>query len=77
MRTEQTERNPYQTGERLVPIKWNPAQMRDHGDYGKVDFDNESGETVCTVHVSRNDDGTHTVHVMPFRDGMQVEVHDD
>lgn len=43
-----------------------PVIWQSNGDptrYGRVDFDTDSGETVATVRVVRNADGTHTVHV--------------
>lgn len=86
---EQSIPSPYDTGARCEPKIWFPdaaaikAIMRsgdrdDIEDIGNVDFDDEEGKTVCTVHVSRNMDGGFTVHVMPLCDGeeISVEVHE-
>src|SRR5699024_5536537 len=61
---------PYDTGERATPIPWVSAGSdftaihddRDPDDFGRVDFDNDSSETVATIHLSRRDDGGYTVH---------------
>lgn len=76
---------PYDTGVRCEPKLWQPdrdavLEAMKHGeseDIGNVDFDDDGGETVCTVHVSRNPDGSFTVHVIPFVDEgeLHVEIH--
>ncbi|MFJ2778168.1 hypothetical protein [Kitasatospora sp. NPDC087315] len=46
-------------------------------DIGNVDFTNDEGTTIVTVHVSRSDDGMYTVHLMPMwnDDQIRVELH--
>ena len=77
---------PYDTGERCEPKLWQPnresviADMQDEGDadaIGNVDFDDDCGDTVCTVHVSRHPGGRYTIHVMPMVDegDLAVEIH--
>ncbi|MDO5865172.1 MULTISPECIES: hypothetical protein [Paenarthrobacter] len=75
---------PYDTGERCEPKLWQKsrtevlAAMRDEPeDIGNVDFEDEESRTIVTVHVARNDDGTHTVHIVPFgdRDEISIETH--
>lgn len=79
---------PYDTGERCEPKLWQPdrdavvAAMRyddERGDIGNVDFEDDEGDTIVTVHVSRNEDGSFTVHLIPFVDVDQLEVerHDE
>lgn len=64
---------PYDTGERCEPKLWQPDEAAvlealNDDDIGNVDFDDDAGRTVVTVHVSRGADGSHTVHVIPFSD---------
>lgn len=73
--------NPYDTGERCEPHIWvasaTPGQSKEQNDrdrYGKVDFDNDSGETLCTVYVEKNPDGTRTVHVQSMCDAEELTV---
>lgn len=76
------ELTPYDTGDRCEPKVWQPdsasvrAAMRggEIDDIGNVDFDDDEGHTVVTVHVSRNEDGTHTVHVIPFVDDAELLI---
>lgn len=74
-----TKLTPYDTGERCEPKVWLPygTEITDAtpaGNFGKVDFDDDEAHTVVTVYVSRNDDGTHTVQVIPFVDEDQLRV---
>lgn len=76
---------PYDTGTRCEPQLWQSdradvLEVMRHGDaedIGNVDFDDDESHTVATVHVSGNDDGTWTVHVMPLvaDDELEIEVH--
>lgn len=75
---------PYDTGERAEPQLWvssaTPGQSPEENErdrYGKVDFENDSSQTLCTVYVEKNPDGTHTVHVqsMCADDELTVELH--
>lgn len=52
--------------------------MMRHGeaeDIGNVDFDDAEGTTVATVHVSRDPDGGHTVHVIPHTEPIRLDLH--
>jgi hypothetical protein len=73
---------PYDTGERLEPHLWVRGEVASPGglprracvdDYGRVDFENEEGGTVLTVHVSRTAGG-YTLHVENLTDPILVEV---
>lgn len=75
---------PYDTGERAEPILWQQSRVRvitemEHGDpddIGKVDFDNDEGATIATVHVSKDPaTGGYVVHVIPHDDDVPVEWH--
>lgn len=63
-----TDPSPYDTGARAEPKVWLPHgtkvdQATPAENFGKVDFDNDSAETLCTVYVEKNPDGSHTVHI--------------
>ena len=74
---------PYDTGERATPIPWVSADSdftaihrdRDPDDFGNVDFDDDEGRTIATIHLSRRDDGGYTVHIMPMDDDVTIEWH--
>lgn len=74
---------PYDTGQRAEPALWQRSraevlQVMRHGeaeDIGNVDFDDDGGTTVVTVHVSRDPDGGHTVHVIPHTDTIRLDLH--
>ncbi|MGP5365718.1 hypothetical protein ACTXLB_20655 [Brachybacterium tyrofermentans] len=74
---------PYDTGQRAEPALWQRSraevlQVMRHGeaeDIGNVDFDDDEGTTVATVHVSRDPDGGHTVHVIPHTDTIRLDLH--
>jgi hypothetical protein len=69
---------PYDTGQRHEPQPWSPwdqyAHDFDDDRYGKVDFDDNAGETSCTVWVQGHEDGRDVVHVYLHRD-LDIEVH--
>ena len=71
--------NPYDTGERAAPKPWIREGRERHGfdpdDFGRVDFENDSSETVATIHLSRRDDGGYTVHIIPTTDDLTIEWH--
>lgn len=75
--------NPYDTGERATPIPWVSAGSdftaihddRDPDDFGRVDFENDSSETVATIHLSKREDGSYTVHIIPAADDLTIEWH--
>lgn len=53
---------PFDTGERLEPHAWT---VSNHGDLGKVDFDDDEGRTVVTVHGERSEvDGSYVLRVV-------------
>lgn len=59
---------PYDTGERCEAKPWIPYGTKVGAatpaeNFGKVDFEDDEGHTVCVVHVERNADGRHTVTV--------------
>lgn len=73
---------PYDTGERLGPHLWVRGDVASPGglprragmdDYGRVDFENEEGGTVLTVHVSRTAGG-YTLHMENLTDPLDLEV---
>ncbi|MBT8162911.1 MULTISPECIES: hypothetical protein [Arthrobacter] len=80
------EPTPYDTGARCEPKPWLPTSdvqqlaLRNDlpDDFGKVDFDNDEGGTVCVAYVERNGDGRFTVHIQPLVDEeLRVMVHRD
>ncbi|MEV0443540.1 hypothetical protein AB0I84_10710 [Streptomyces spectabilis] len=85
MTQSQPKISPYGTGARCEPKLWQPNSeavaevMRsgEAGDIDNADLSNGENGTVVTVHVSRGDDGVHTVHLMPMCDDDQlcVELH--
>lgn len=76
---------PYDTGERLEPHVWVKGEVATPGglprqvtrdDFGRVDFDNEEGGTVLTVHVERTAAG-YTLRVDNLADPLTIEVVDE
>ena len=58
---------PYDTGERLEPHRWvtehtGPARSTPRDRFGRVDFDNDEGQTVVSLYIERNSQG-YTLHV--------------
>lgn len=79
---------PYDTGARCEPRSWQPddpsviAAMRsgESDDIGKVDFDDDTNETVVTVYVAKDPaTGKHVVHIVPFvhTTDLEVRVHEE
>lgn len=73
---------PYDTGARCEPKSWvtygtNVSALSPAENFGKVDFNDDTDETVCTTYVEKNADGTHTVHVqsMCAADELNVKLH--
>lgn len=50
-------RSPYDTGDRLEPHLWDSGEDTPADDFGKVDFTNDSGETIFTAHVQKTEAG--------------------
>lgn len=74
---------PYDTGARCEPRPWQPdhpsviSAMRtgEAEHIGKVDFDDDTNETVVTVFVAKDPGtGRHVVHVIPFVDDADLEI---
>ncbi|WP_181273587.1 hypothetical protein [Brevibacterium oceani] len=70
---------PYDTGERCEPKPWLPygtevTEATPAENFGKVDFDDDSGETDCTIYVERDEDGTKTVHVVSHIEDESIRV---
>lgn len=73
--------NPYDTGNRCEAKPWisydtEVCEAFPAENFGKVDFDDDCGDTVCVVYVERGDDGRHIVHVESLcpDDEIVVEV---
>lgn len=45
--------------------------------FGKVDFEDDEGHTVCTAYVERDPDGRHSVHIEPMDgdDDVRLVLH--
>ncbi|MFC4048333.1 hypothetical protein ACFOY4_01445 [Actinomadura syzygii] len=74
--------SPYDTGVRCEPKSWLPygtavTERTPVENFGKVDFEDEEGNTVCVAYVERGRDGRYTVHVEPLgdADAIAVELH--
>lgn len=70
---------PYDTGQRCEARPWLPygtevSEATPAENFGKVDFDDDEGETVCVAYVERNPDGSHTlwVELLDEVDGLSV-----
>jgi len=72
---------PYDTGERAEPRPWvNPdgsagsdgSRQAEPDDYGRVDFDDDSGSTLATVRVERRS-GRHVLVVELHDEDVQIE----
>ena len=60
---------PYDTGERLEPVVWpllDEEAPAEPDRYGRVDLDDDSGQTLVTVHARRADDGAYELVVDNF-----------
>lgn len=89
--TQITERylSPYDTGKRYEPNPWALPPSRadleemppmalalEEARFGKVDFDDENGDTGFTVWVERNERGIPVVHVQQTGvDPVAIEIH--
>lgn len=77
---------PYDTGARCEPRVWptptylalenfSPeARAIEEDRFGRVDFDDDTAATVCTVHVVRGEDGQHVVVIDNHRLDGEVVV---
>lgn len=80
--TEQTG-TPYDTGARLEPHLWvrdgitgseyqRPAEA---DDYGRVDFDDDEGTTIATLHIEGDADAPENVFVLKLDVNAPVIIH--
>lgn len=73
--------SPYNTGERLEPFPWvrdgvtGTAKPRpsERDDYGRVDFDDDEGTTIATVHIEGEAQRPEDVFVMKI-DGVNAPL---
>ncbi|OJU47384.1 MAG: hypothetical protein BGN98_03885 [Microbacterium sp. 69-7] len=74
---------PYDQGTRLEPLVWvtdgitgqeNPRPA-EADDYGRVDFDDDAGITVATVHIEAEPDAAEAVYVMKVNVNAPVIIH--
>lgn len=66
---------PYDTGARLEPHVW-PANY-DPDRLGRVDFDDDEGATVLSLHAERRDDGSHELLVIRVSDAAPLALNVD
>lgn len=75
--------SPYDTGVRCHPRSWIPYGQSVTEDttlaesFGRVDFDDNEGATVCVAYIELRPDNGHTVHLarMGADDELDVELH--
>jgi hypothetical protein len=74
--------SPYDTGVRCEAKPWIPlgervTQATPAESFGKVDFDDEEGSTVCVAYVERRKEGGYILHVDPLcqDEKIRVEIH--
>jgi hypothetical protein len=75
-----TDLTPYDIGTRCEPKPWLPygtavTPATPAENFGKVDFDDDEGTTVCVIHVERNGDGTHRPCRAAVRQGRVADAH--
>lgn len=67
--------NPYDTGERYEPKVWQPERS-DPDTWGKVDFEDDAGESSFTVYVGKKD-GERVIHIYDHdQASYKIEVDD-
>jgi hypothetical protein len=73
---------PFDTGERCEAKPWIPygtevSEVCPAENFGKVDFDDNEGDTVVVAWVERRPDDTYRLHVEPLVDDkeLSVEIH--
>ena len=66
---------PFDTGERYEAKPWYPDRS-DPDTYGKVDFEDDAGQTALTMYVAR-EDGKPVIHVYDHGIGDYAIVTDD
>lgn len=72
---------PYDTGERCEAKPWIPcgtkvSEVTPAEDFGKVDFEDDAGNTVLNIYVAQDQPGCYQVHVSPFGDEpLDLVVH--
>lgn len=70
---------PYDTGDRCEPKVWLPqgtdvTPATPVGSFGKVDFDDEAGDTVLVAYVERDDNERHSIHITPMIDEGDLRI---
>lgn len=54
---------PYDTGARAQPTIWRP-RPDDEDSYGRVDFDDDGGDTVAVIYLARDKEtGEYVIHI--------------
>ncbi|MEH1587993.1 hypothetical protein [Cutibacterium avidum] len=70
---------PYDTGVACEPHSWIPAgtpvnDITPAENFGKVDFDDDEGATVCVVRVIRDTGGSYEMRIEPLVDASKLRV---
>lgn len=73
---------PYDTGAVLEPQPWlyesEGPYLSDYAEpaapWGKVDFDNDEGTSICMVQAVRSEGGSYIVHVHDYTTGRTTTV---
>ena len=78
---------PYDTGQRAEPRVWTNAgdsldqfgpiaRGMEEDRYGRVDFDDENGDSLFTVWVDRNEQGARVVHIQQLsQTPVAIRIH--
>ena len=75
--------SPYDTGARLEPHPWvhdgtkgsEYQRPADPDDYGRVDFDDDEGTTIATVHIEGSADAPEEVFVMKIAANAPIIIY--
>ena len=65
---------PYDTGARAEPEVW--RHLSQEGRYGKVDFEDCAGDTICTIWIEGTEDGESIIHIQNFGGNITRVVFD-
>ncbi|MFF1880226.1 hypothetical protein ACFVVC_01990 [Pseudarthrobacter sp. NPDC058196] len=71
--------SPYDTGARCEAKPWIPygervTEATPAENFGKVDFEDDEGSTVCVAYLERDKDGGYTLHVTPMCEDREIRV---